>query len=81
MPRDRIVALGLLSQRDLDTLGPSFYRVYPVDEAPCFGELLAAIDEADRGVWRRRDSHHAMLAATDACIDRAKQRPCPSEET
>lgn len=44
----RIVAVGLLTQHDLDVLGQNFTRSYPVDETPCFGELLRAIDEADR---------------------------------
>jgi hypothetical protein len=45
---DRIVAVGLLTAGDLRRLGSGFTRVYPVDQTPCFGELLAAIDEADR---------------------------------
>lgn len=49
MPRDdRVVAVGLLSKQDLELLGASFDRAYPVDEVPCFVELLRAIDEADR---------------------------------
>jgi hypothetical protein len=45
---ERIVAVGLLTQRDLNLLGPTFERVWPVEEAPSFNELLRAIDEADR---------------------------------
>jgi len=45
---ERIVAIGLLTQRDLSALGPAFDRAWPVDEAPEFDELLNAIDEADR---------------------------------
>jgi hypothetical protein len=45
---ERIVAIGLLTQRDLNLLGPTFERVWPVEEAPAFNELLRAIDEADR---------------------------------
>ena len=44
---DRIVAVGLLTRRDLDLLGPTFERAWPVEDAPGFGELLRAIDEAD----------------------------------
>ena len=55
MERERIIAVGLLTGRDLERLGPSFQRCYPIDETPCFGELLAAIDEADRDLWRDRD--------------------------
>ena len=45
---DRVIAIGLLTSRDLEALGATFSRFYPVDETPCFGELLRAIDEADR---------------------------------
>jgi hypothetical protein len=48
MDQDRIVAVGLLTQRDLDLLGPTFDRLWPVEEAPEFNALLRAIDEADR---------------------------------
>jgi hypothetical protein len=46
--QERIVAVGLLTRRDLDVLGPTFDRVWPVEEAPHFTELLRAIDDADR---------------------------------
>ena len=45
---ERIVAVGLLTQRELNILGPTFDRAWPVEEAPEFNELLRAIDEADR---------------------------------
>jgi hypothetical protein len=48
--QERIVAVGLLTQRDLSLLGPTFDRVWPVEEAPNFVELLRAIDEADRNL-------------------------------
>ena len=48
LPHDRIVAVGLLTKHDLSLLGPTFDRVWPVEEAPAFSELLRAIDEADR---------------------------------
>jgi hypothetical protein len=44
---DRIVAVGLLTQGDLDQLGNSLSRAWPVEAAPSFIELLRAIDEAD----------------------------------
>ena len=56
MPRECIVAIGLLTREDLALLGPQFERAYPVDQAPCFGELIHAIDEAERELWRARDS-------------------------
>ena len=55
MVRERIVAIGLLTQRNLDRLGGSLQKVWLVDETPCFGALLHAIDEADREIWRERD--------------------------
>lgn len=45
---ERIVAVGLLTRRDLEVLGPTFDRIWTVEEAPHFNELLRAIDEADR---------------------------------
>ena len=48
MDRERIVAIGLLTERELTALGPMFNRVWPVDQAPQFRDLLRAIDEADR---------------------------------
>ena len=47
---DRIVAVGLLTQSNLDTLGPAFRRAWPVDETPCFSQLLREIDEAGRRI-------------------------------
>lgn len=51
--QERIVAVGLLTQRDLSNLGPTFDRVWPVEETPNFAELLRAIDEADRELESR----------------------------
>ena len=48
MAEERIIAIGLLTQRDVDLLGSGFSRLWPVDETPCFTELVKAIDEADR---------------------------------
>lgn len=50
MTRDRIVAVGLLTSRDVSLLGPTFDRLWPVEEAPDFADLLRAIDEADRAL-------------------------------
>ncbi len=44
---ERIVAIGLLTQRELNLLGPTFERAWPVEDVPAFGELLRAIDEAE----------------------------------
>ena len=53
---DRIVAVGLLTRRDLNLLGPTFDRAWPVEDATCFDDLLKSIDEADRKLWRERDA-------------------------
>jgi hypothetical protein len=52
----RIVAVGLLTQSNLDTLGRTFTRAWPIDETPCFSQLLQRIDEADRDLQRKRDA-------------------------
>jgi hypothetical protein len=56
MSEDRIVAIGLLTAPELESLGPAFKRAWPVDEGTCFSGLLQAIDEADRERWRERDA-------------------------
>ena len=47
MTREKIVAVGLLTSRDVGLLGPTFDRLWPVEDAPDFSELLHAIDRAD----------------------------------
>lgn len=47
MVPDRIVAVGLLTQANLETLGPTFERAWPVEDTPSFEELLTAIDRAE----------------------------------
>ena len=53
MPKDRIVAVALLTESDLTILGPTFTRAWPVEDAPVFVELLREIDKADRMLSRR----------------------------
>ena len=53
MPGEHIVAVGLLTERDVGLLGPTFDRLWPVEEAPSFASLLKAIDEADAELRRR----------------------------
>ena len=53
---DKIVAVALLTQREVDLLGMQFDRLWPKDETPCFDALLVAIDDADRAAWRERDA-------------------------
>ena len=49
----QIVAIGLLTQHDLNVLGHGFDRAIPVDNTPRFEELLKAIDDADRDLRAR----------------------------
>ena len=69
MEKEKIVAVGLLTQQDLERLGSSFDRLWPIDETPCFADLLLAIDEADRALWRDRDEE-TQRAAKPAPPDR-----------
>ncbi len=55
MAYERIVAVALLTGREVDLLGPTFERLWPVDDTPCFSGLVRAIDEADRELWRARN--------------------------
>jgi len=54
---ERIIAVGLLTKRDLEVLGPTFDRVWPVEEAPHFNELLRAIDDADVKLQQKKSRH------------------------
>jgi hypothetical protein len=49
---ERIVAIGLLTKRDLRLLGPAFDRAWPVGDALQFEGLLRAIDAADLALAR-----------------------------
>ena len=48
VPRERIVAVGLLTEANVRMLGDSLKTVFPIDETPVFDDLLRAIDEAAR---------------------------------
>ena len=41
---ERIVAVGLLTQRDIDILGTGFRRMFPVARDRSFEELLRRLD-------------------------------------
>ena len=45
MSDGRIVAVGLLTQHDLDVLGIGFHRLFPVSNDEPFAELLAKLNE------------------------------------
>lgn len=44
---ERVVAVGLLTQRDLDVLGAGFKRAFPVTDDADFGDLLRALERVD----------------------------------
>lgn len=47
MSDDRIVAVGLLTARDLDVLGTGFRRLLPVADGADFADLIRALDGVD----------------------------------
>jgi hypothetical protein len=44
----RIVGVALLTEEDLQTIGCTLSKVWPVESEPELEDLLSAIDEADR---------------------------------
>jgi hypothetical protein len=52
MRNEPFVAVGLLTQRDLDVLGSGFRRAFPLTESADFAPLLKRIDEAVQGSKR-----------------------------
>ena len=46
--QEPIIAVGLLTQNDLDLLGSGFRRAFMIDDTPCFEDLLNAIDAAEQ---------------------------------
>ena len=46
----QIVAIGLLTQHELELLGHGFDRAFPLDDDLVFEDLLEAIDEAERAL-------------------------------
>lgn len=47
MGQDRIISVGLLTERDLALLGESFSRHFPVPRDHKFDRLLALLDEVE----------------------------------
>jgi hypothetical protein len=43
-----IYAVALVTRREAALLGATFDRLWPVEDAECFSDLLKAIDQADR---------------------------------
>lgn len=53
MADERIVAIGLLTLGDLERLGETFDRLWPVDRTTDYSELLRAIDEAEERIHEK----------------------------
>jgi hypothetical protein len=53
LAQEHIVAVGLLTNRDLERLGSGFKRCFPVSDDRKFEDLLRAIDEADAAAGLR----------------------------
>lgn len=49
----QIVAIGFLTQSDLERLGQDFERAFPLDDRLVFEDLLKAIDEAEHKLLAR----------------------------
>lgn len=69
MPNERIVAVALLTQGNLDAYGSALKKVFPIHDTPCFPELLRLIDEADRQHWRAEDRKEALRRLRDQAAD------------
>ena len=52
----QIVAIGLLTEQDLQVLGQGFDRAFPVNDELVFEDLLQAIDEAGRRLADREEA-------------------------
>ena len=46
MPSEKIVAVGLLTENDVRTLGSSLKKVFPITDDGRFDDLLKALDKA-----------------------------------
>ena len=54
MTDESIVAIGLLTSSDVERLGETFTRLWPVDQSTDFSELLKAIDEAELNLQQQQ---------------------------
>ncbi|WP_267394480.1 MULTISPECIES: hypothetical protein [unclassified Sphingomonas] len=63
MVDERIVAVGFLTQRDLDVLGGGFNRLFPIECDDVFADLLRQLDDVEaspsgKGVLLQPGSRH-----------------------
>lgn len=60
MAHEPIVAIGLLTTRDLERLGSGFRHCFPVSDDGKFEDLLKAIDEADADALQRARTNDSV---------------------
>ena len=71
MRNEPFVAVGLLTQRDLDVLGSGFHRAFPLGETAGFEPLRKRIDEAMR---RLAEVRHLAKGSGWVAIGRKARR-------
>ncbi len=59
---DKIVAIGLLTQHDLDVLGTSFKRLFPVSHDGSFADLIRQLDAIDPAPGPRTETDDGTSA-------------------
>jgi len=57
----QIVAIGLLTQHELELLGKGFNRAFPLNDELVFEDLLRAIDEAEQAQMANTESRPRPL--------------------
>ncbi|WP_066778221.1 MULTISPECIES: hypothetical protein [unclassified Sphingomonas] len=57
MTDNRIVAVGLLTQKDLEVLGTGFTRAFPVEDISGFEDVLARLDQIEAVPTRPEPRH------------------------
>ena len=53
--RERMIIIRWRTRGQAEALGHALDRANPIDETPCFDEVLKAIDDAENQVWGDRD--------------------------
>jgi hypothetical protein len=64
VPKKRIVAIGFLTEDDLERMGATFTRLWPVEDVSCFAQLLQAIDEAEADPARAAGPDQQLQSAS-----------------
>ena len=72
--RERVIAVGLLTEQDLTVVGESFQRACWTDSDDYFGDLLVAMGQADRALRRTFPSKSGPVVYT---CDRSAPRLRP----